>query len=92
MNLQDIGAVIGIVVASSGVLGGAGKYYLDTEYVAQSELDQFFIQRDIKDFNRQLRKLERIPETDRTDRENWEIEGLEDHIEDLTNDLKAITG
>ncbi len=89
MTLQEISAVLGIVVISSGAVGGAGKYYLDTEYVAQGQLQEFFQQRDLKEFKRDLRKLKRIPEGERTEREQWEIEDLEDEIEDLQDDLST---
>ncbi len=91
MTLQEFGTVIGIVVASSGVLGGAGKYYLDAEYVAENELEQQFIQRDLRGLNRDLRKLKRIPEVERTDREQWEIEGIEDEIDDLQQEYDQLS-
>jgi len=37
VNLSDLGTVFGMVVVAIGGASGAGKYYLDSEYIAKAD-------------------------------------------------------
>lgn len=90
MKLQDWAAVVGLVATMSVAAGGAGKYYMDNEYVNQKELRSYFIQRDIQTLNREARRIERVPTAERSADQAWELQDLENEISDLKEDLQHL--
>jgi hypothetical protein len=87
MNISEITAVVGLVIGSSTMVGGAGKYYLDKEYVAQNDLQEQFLKKDLKDLQREKRKLERLEPALRTPQQNWELNDIESDIYEIREEL-----
>ncbi len=92
MTLQQIGAALGIIIGSSTVLGGAGNYYLENEYVSNDALHEQFLQNDVRSLKREQRKLERLNEDMRTPQQKWELEQLEEDIEELQDEIDQLPG
>ena len=58
---------------------------LDTRYVTLASIEQAFLQRDVRDLKRMIRKLQFLVDTNQaTDLDVFELKGLNDELEELT--------
>jgi len=94
IKLSELPRIVQLIVAAGSLAVAIVAimvptvWALDTRYVTAASVEQSFINRDIRDVRRMIRRLEFFKSNDDiTDAQLWELEGLKIELEELQDQL-----
>jgi hypothetical protein len=91
LKVRELSKSVQLVLATGAVatalvaISVPAVWALDTRYVTIASVEKAFLQRDVRDLKRMIRKLQFLVDTgEATDLDVFELKGLNDELEELT--------